>query len=67
MDIGTLDAAHFIAGAGAVAQSVDHLFVFDTDTGKLYFDADGSGAGVAVLILELQGINMLNATDIVIA
>ena len=39
-------------------------FLYDTDDGKLYFDADGNGAGAAVLFVTLDGAPPLAATDI---
>ena len=38
--------------------------IFNTSTGQLYYDADGSGAGTSVLIATVQGAPALAATDI---
>ncbi len=35
----------FAANTTGFATSADHRIVYETDTGNLYFDADGSGAG----------------------
>ncbi len=41
----------FYAAAGAMSgHDADDRIVFDTSSGKLYYDADGSGAGAAQLI-----------------
>lgn len=64
---GTLAAEAFVSGAGAVAGTAGQLFLFDTVTGRLFFDADGSGAGEAVLIATLTGVASLNAQDVLIA
>ena len=38
--------------------------VYNTSTGSLYYDADGSGAGAAQLIATFQGAPGVVATDI---
>jgi hypothetical protein len=38
--------------------------VYDTSTGALYYDADGSGAGAAQLIATFTTTPALAATDI---
>jgi uncharacterized protein len=49
MTTGFLDASAFLSGAGVTAAtSAAHRIIHDTTTGKLYFDADGDGAGAAV-------------------
>jgi Ca2+-binding RTX toxin-like protein len=45
---GTLSAANFVASAtGAAVDSNDYI-LYNTTTGALYYDADGSGSGAAV-------------------
>src|SRR3979411_1496379 len=57
--------ARFFAGAGATAgHDVDDRFVFNSSTGQLYYDDDGSGAHAAQLVLTLQAGAALTATDI---
>jgi serralysin len=46
--VGSLTAAAFVSGAGAVATSAEDRIIYDTANGKLYYDADGSGAGAQV-------------------
>ena len=41
----------------------DDRILYDASTGKLYFDADGSGAGAAVQFAILSGSPALNASD----
>jgi len=50
---GDLAAANFHIGAAAV--EADDYIVFNSGTGKLYYDADGSGSGSAKLIATLFG------------
>jgi hypothetical protein len=40
--------------------------IYNTSTGSLYYDADGSAAGSSQLLATLQGIPSLAATDIVV-
>jgi len=59
--------ARFFAGAGANAgHDADDRVVFNTTTGQLWYDADGSGTGTAQLIATLQAGATLAATDIVV-
>ena len=54
---GALAANRFLADAGGVATTVDHRFIYETDTGWLSYDANGSVAGGAVHIAKL-GIDL---------
>jgi len=57
----------FFAAAGAFAgHDADDRVVYNTQTGQLFYDADGSGAGNAQLIATLQGAPTLVATDIAV-
>ncbi len=40
---GALPTEQFVSGAGAVAGDADDFIIYDTGTGFLYYDADGSG------------------------
>jgi len=57
-------ADNLVAAAGAKAQEANDFLLFDTKTGKLYYDADGVGAGAAELVATLTGVKVLAATDI---
>jgi serralysin len=58
--------ARFAAGAGFTSgQDASDRVVYNTATGQLFYDADGSGAGASQLIATLQGAPTLGATDIV--
>lgn len=59
-------AARFAANADGVATAAFGQFVYETDTGRLSWDADGTGAGAAQLIATLQGNPVLTASDLAI-
>jgi Ca2+-binding RTX toxin-like protein len=50
---GPLDAARLIVGAAPVADQAFGQFLYSTVTGQLSWDADGTGAGAAVMLARL--------------
>ena len=54
----------FTANSTGTAQDSSDRLVFSTTTGQLWYDADGSGATEALLIVRLDGVGSLAATDI---
>jgi Ca2+-binding RTX toxin-like protein len=58
---GAFNAAAFAAGAAA-ADANDRI-VYNQATGQLFYDADGNGAGAAVLFATLTGNPALTASD----
>jgi Ca2+-binding RTX toxin-like protein len=57
----------FFAGAGARSGvDAEDRLIYDTSTGNLWYDADGSGAGGQLFVGVLQGAPGLVATDIAI-
>ncbi|HYD69973.1 heparin lyase I family protein [Azospirillum sp.] len=48
------------------AADADDRLVYDTRTGTLWFDADGSGPTAAVHLVTLTGVPPLNAGDIIV-
>jgi Ca2+-binding RTX toxin-like protein len=55
----------FYSAAGATGGAeADDRIVYDTSTGSLYYDADGSGGGGAQLVATLQNGAALAASDI---
>jgi Ca2+-binding RTX toxin-like protein len=60
--------ARFFAAAGASsgADASDRV-IYDTASGKLYYDADGSGAGAPTLVAILDNVFALSATDIAVS
>lgn len=63
---GALDPLRFVANTTGLAQTADHRLIYETDTGNLFFDSNGSAAGGRSLIAVLSGKPVLDAGDIVI-
>jgi len=59
---GRLASSAFHVGAAAT-DTADRI-VYNDGTGRLYYDADGSGAGAQVLIATLTGVPPLTSADI---
>lgn len=57
---GTLTAAAF--RAGTAAQDADDRIIYDQAAGKLYYDADGNGAGAMIQFAQIDpGTELTNA------
>src|SRR5918992_5398531 len=56
----------FVFNSAGTAQDAEDRIVFNTTTKQVFYDADGSGSGAAVLIATLQSSATLVATDIVV-
>jgi len=64
---GPLDAARFYAAAGATGgHDIDDRVVYDSTSGRLYYDADGNGAGAAQLLFTVQSDAGVSASNIVV-
>jgi serralysin len=64
---GTLTAAQFTANAAGNAQDAANRIVYETDTGKLFYDSNGTGAGGSVLFASLSpGLALTNADFFII-
>ncbi|HEY5712573.1 MAG TPA: hypothetical protein VIT38_11820 [Allosphingosinicella sp.] len=61
LGLGALSANAFVNGTSA--QDADDRILYDAATGNLFLDADGNGAGAAVLFATLQGHPVLAASD----
>jgi serralysin len=61
LSFGTLAAGAFYAGTAA--HDIDDRIIYDSTSGALYFDADGSGAGAAVQFAALSNGLLLTAGD----
>ena len=60
---GTLSAAQFAANTSGTAQDANDRIIYETDTGKLSFDSNGSAAGGAVQFAKLSAGLALTAND----
>jgi Ca2+-binding RTX toxin-like protein len=65
---GTLAADAFQANATGLAADASDRIVYETDTGKLFYDADGSGAGATGIQFATvtDGLALTNADFVVI-
>lgn len=64
--VGTLDASAF--HVGRVAEDASDRIVYDQASGRIYYDADGSGGGAQVLFARVHaGVVLTNADFEVIA
>lgn len=63
---GSLAANRFTANAAGVATTLAQRFVYETDTGLLRYDANGSAAGGVTAIAVLTGAPALTAADLFI-
>jgi Ca2+-binding RTX toxin-like protein len=62
-----LDAGEFSASAGGNAVDADDFILYDTNTGTLYYDADGSGPVAKLAFAVLASVNgTLDVTDFVV-
>ncbi|MEC8033408.1 MAG: calcium-binding protein [Pseudomonadota bacterium] len=66
LDLGALDAGAFVANASGAATSADQRIIYDTDSGQLFYDADGSLGGAAVLFGVVAGHPPLTGADFVV-
>ncbi|WP_428661642.1 hypothetical protein [Reyranella sp.] len=60
---GTLSALQFVANASGTAQDADDRVIYETDTGKLFYDSNGSAVGGAVQFAKLSSGLALTAGD----
>jgi serralysin len=63
---GALASGFFRANATGTAQDSNDYIVYETDTGKLFYDADGNGAGAAIQFATLAGNQAITAADFVV-
>ncbi|RVG28522.1 calcium-binding protein, partial [Sinorhizobium meliloti] len=61
--VGALTSAQFVSNTAGVADTSDQRIVYESDTGKLYYDSDGNGAAGSVHFAIL-GTNLnITASD----
>ncbi len=65
---GALSAANFRASADGTAADANDYILYDTDSGALYYDADGSGKGAAIQFatVVIVGTTPLSAADFIV-
>jgi Ca2+-binding RTX toxin-like protein len=61
LPLGDLDPEAFATGTAAT--EADDRIIYDPTTGNLFYDADGSGAGAAVMFAHLNDSPTVQATD----
>lgn len=64
--VGALGAQFFVANATGTAQDADDYIVYNTTTGALFYDANGSVAGAGVQFATLSGAPGITAADIAV-
>lgn len=63
---GTLTAAQFAANISGTAQDADDRIVYETDTGKLFYDSNGNAAGGSVQFATISpGLALTNANFVI--
>ena len=61
--VGTLKTANFKSNIDGLAKDADDYLVYQTDTGKLFYDADGNAAGDAIQIALIENKATLTYSD----
>ena len=64
LGLGALNASAFVTGTTAL--DADDRVLYDAGTGRLYFDADGNGAGAAIQFATLSGTPVITASDFMV-
>jgi len=60
------ESVSLVSGSAPAASNASGQFLFDTDDGRLFWDADGTGSDAAVLIVTLSNIPSLTTSDFVV-
>ena len=63
LSIGALPKSAFAANRKGVATDASDRIIYETDTGKLFFDADGKGGAGGILFAEIDKGLKLTAND----
>ena len=64
LGLGALNANAFVIGT--TAQDADDRIIYNSATGALFYDADGSAAGAAVQFATLSGAPVITASDFMV-
>ena len=68
LSVGSVAAGSFLSGAGATAAADGtDVLIYNSTTGALYYDPDGTAAGAATQFATLTGTPALAATDFVVS
>jgi Ca2+-binding RTX toxin-like protein len=65
--LGVLSVAAFRANTTGLAGDADDRIIYETDTGKLFYDADGTGAAAGIHFATLTAGLGLNNADFMVA
>lgn len=64
---GMLSPDQFVANSSGTAQNANHHVIYETDTGKLFYDSNGSSAGGSTQFAVLDsGLVLTNANFLII-
>jgi serralysin len=63
---GALNSSNFATNAAGKAQDANDFIIYETDTGKLFYDADGTGGGAAVQFAIVGNRPALTTSDFLI-
>ena len=63
---GALGLGAFFKSAAGVAQDADDRIIYDTDSGSLLYDADGTGQTAAIQFAQLSTNLALSASDFIV-
>jgi Ca2+-binding RTX toxin-like protein len=63
---GLLSAQNFVSATNNVARDANDFFIYNKTNSTLWFDADGNGAGAAVMVFDLATNYVMTASDITI-
>ena len=59
-------AVSLVSGSDPTASEATGQFLYDTDDGRLFWDADGTGSGDAVLVATFSNVPSLAASDFIV-
>lgn len=60
-----MTAENLVQGVGVFAQDANDRVLFDTSSGALYYDKDGSGSALAQHIATLENVHAVTVLDFV--
>jgi Ca2+-binding RTX toxin-like protein len=63
---GPLAADQFLANATGLAGDADDRFIYNTSSGILFYDLDGTGEGGPIQVATLSGVPTLAASDFIL-